>query len=258
MQQRSKQMKPLTFEPLSDYSNIESKTPYYLNPNKPPSSQSILPQSTKVTNLRTSFIGFTNSFFNNNIKKTFNKESTMPPIRPESVNKAPIKQSRDNSFRSTDISSSDSKDRLIYNKRSAKEEIKANNDYFSYNNYINPSFQQSKPFRNALVKSPIDSLGSNMSGGANNNQKITTPNFRPVIQHRGYNDKYNESEKTNHHHQQPPEHINITTLLSQQHLPLDISVLREHFTNYESSKFSTRANSSVKAYCANTHQGIIR
>jgi hypothetical protein len=52
--------------------------------------------------------------------------------------------------------------------------------------------------------------------------------------------------------------ISITSLLNYQYLPLDTNVIKTEYKNYEKSKSSTKANSLIKSYAANTYQGILR
>jgi hypothetical protein len=54
------------------------------------------------------------------------------------------------------------------------------------------------------------------------------------------------------------EPINLSDLLSQHHKPLDINVLKDKQSGFENNKVSTKPSYCIKAYCANTNQGIYR
>jgi len=55
------------------------------------------------------------------------------------------------------------------------------------------------------------------------------------------------------------ETINVADLLgAQNNLPISISNLNANFPNYEGPKCSVKSLTTVKAYSANTNQGIIR
>ena len=55
------------------------------------------------------------------------------------------------------------------------------------------------------------------------------------------------------------EIINVADLLgAQNNVPISINNLNVHFQNYESPKCSVKSLTTVKAYSANTNQGIIR
>jgi hypothetical protein len=55
------------------------------------------------------------------------------------------------------------------------------------------------------------------------------------------------------------EMINVMSLLgSQNNIPITIKNLQANIPNYDNSKFSVKSMSVIKAYAANTHQGIIR
>jgi hypothetical protein len=213
-------------EPVRDYNNNESKNPYYVNYNKPPSSQNILPQSTKSTDLRKSLLGFSNTFFNNVCNKNYNGKETTPLLHDKSI------RTRESSINPAELST-DHKEN--FNRKLSKEEAKNKDDYYflnsnhlkTPNNNINFNcFHIDKTTkRNSLIKTPIGT----------------------------YVNRFTENDKN-----KPNEHVNISSLLNQQHIPLDTNVLKENFAGYENSKFSTKSTSCIKAYCANTHQGIVR
>ena len=53
--------------------------------------------------------------------------------------------------------------------------------------------------------------------------------------------------------------INVMSLLgSQNNTPLSIKNLNLPIPNFENSKFSVKSMTTIKAYAANTHQGIVR
>ena len=55
------------------------------------------------------------------------------------------------------------------------------------------------------------------------------------------------------------EMINVMNLLGPQgSVPLNIKSIDANIANYETSKFSAKSMTYIKAYAANTHQGIIR
>jgi hypothetical protein len=83
------------------------------------------------------------------------------------------------------------------------------------------------------------------------------------VAHKSHTDispnKYNTIPITKNLLTSANEPITLTSLLSQNRLPLNTNVLRESFTGYDNSKSSTKSSSScIKAYCANTYQGIFR
>jgi hypothetical protein len=220
-------------EPIRDYNNIDNKTPYYVNYNKPPTSNPILPQSTKSTDLRKSLLGFSNTFFNNVGSKHYGStnstgsngaKETTPLLQQEKPRK------RELSINPNDLSS----EAGLYRKL-PKEEVKNKDDYYNVSStpqhaYVLNPIHQGRPPRNSLVKTPMGIYTKGPPRLNDISAKMPTTN----------------------------DHVNISTLLCQQHIPLNTSVLKENFMNYESSKFSTKSTSCIKAYCANTHQGIVR
>jgi hypothetical protein len=56
----------------------------------------------------------------------------------------------------------------------------------------------------------------------------------------------------------PAVGIDIMSLLSNENCPISINNLKSSFPGYEPAKFSQKPITHIKAYSANTHQGIIR
>lgn len=52
--------------------------------------------------------------------------------------------------------------------------------------------------------------------------------------------------------------INVSSLINNQNIPLSLSNLSVYFPFYETAKCSTKSQGSIKAYSANTYQGIVR
>jgi hypothetical protein len=56
-----------------------------------------------------------------------------------------------------------------------------------------------------------------------------------------------------------PEVVNVMSLLGNaNNIPISVKNLNASIPNYDSSKYSVKSMSVIKAYAANTHQGIIR
>jgi hypothetical protein len=237
----------LTMESSTEFNHQPTKLPYFPTPHKQSSSHSLHPQTTKVASLKNNLGGFPNTSFSN--RKSLTKE-IMPSIHQNEnvISKNLLRNSKDNSLRTNDTSS-DSRD-LMYYGRSDKEEVKTKDEYFTYNNnYMGStsmSTKHNKPYRSVLTKASVDN--NNNTNNKYNSVDTPSTNYKPVPVK-----AFENESKTN-----SVEHINISTLLSKQHIPLNINVLQEKFTNYENSKYSSISTSGVKAYCANTHQGIVR
>ena len=55
-----------------------------------------------------------------------------------------------------------------------------------------------------------------------------------------------------------PEVISINSLFNNQHIPLVLHNLNESFQGFEKAKYSNKSVGNIRAYAANTYQGIIR
>lgn len=55
-----------------------------------------------------------------------------------------------------------------------------------------------------------------------------------------------------------PEGISVSSLINNQNIPLSLSNLTVYFPFYESTKCSSKSLGTIRAYAANTYQGIIR
>ena len=58
--------------------------------------------------------------------------------------------------------------------------------------------------------------------------------------------------------QKGPEIISINSIFNNQNIPISISNLNEQFQNYDKAKYSNKSIGYIRAYSANTYQGIIR
>jgi hypothetical protein len=91
------------------------------------------------------------------------------------------------------------------------------------------------------------------------NLKIGTPKYiqNPSISLTPIN-SINEPLTTKNSHNKKNEMVNVMSLLSGQHIPLSLNSLKQNFNYYDETKCSSKSNSYIKAYSANTHQGIVR
>ena len=64
----------------------------------------------------------------------------------------------------------------------------------------------------------------------------------------------------NYNSEKTPETMSVSTYLNagSNLIPISIDNLKANFLNYEKSKFSLKSMQYIKAYAANTNQGIIR
>ncbi len=86
----------------------------------------------------------------------------------------------------------------------------------------------------------------NLSGFGTNN---ISPNKKPE------NEKERDGDKAKPNVQ---EGISVSSLISNQNIPLALSNLSVYFPIYEGTKCSTKSLGYIRAYAANTYQGIIR
>ena len=68
----------------------------------------------------------------------------------------------------------------------------------------------------------------------------------------------NNNTNTNQIHSASPEIISINSIFNNQEILITLDNLNEHFDNYESPKHSLKTLGNIRAYSANTYQGIIR
>ena len=81
------------------------------------------------------------------------------------------------------------------------------------------------------------------------------------IPHKKENDKsINLETMKNYNSEKTPETMSVASFLNggSNLIPISINHLKTSFNNYENSKYSVKAMQYIKAYAANTNQGIIR
>lgn len=196
---------------------------------------------------------------------------------PSEVNKKVIKHSEDlnninynngiNNYMSTNARSLSKNNRLNtnnfssnLNKLRAEIDLTNNSDNsLSTNKYLlSPQFpnstksQYSISTNNKLIVSPNNVLNKYNSNSTRNNGKISTPT----------NSIYNISSSnnnTNNSNTNNSENVNIMSLLASQNLaPIVTKNLTTYVPQYDQTKSSSKSMSLIKAYAANTHQGIVR
>ena len=64
----------------------------------------------------------------------------------------------------------------------------------------------------------------------------------------------------NYNSEKPSETMSVSSYLNggSSLIPLSINSLKSNYPNYENSKYSVKSMQYIKAYAANTNQGIIR
>jgi len=73
------------------------------------------------------------------------------------------------------------------------------------------------------------------------------------------NNSFFQNQPSSTKHTNSLDMISISTLLSQHNnVPICLSNLKQKFDNYEPSKHSTKSQTNIRSYSANTHPGIIR
>lgn len=141
-----------------------------------------------------------------------------------------------------------------------KENENGNNSPTGVNNSIGggstlPSFHGSRI--------PSSSGNLKMAATPKYSTGISKPNILSPINNNIHNEPlstrntyYNSFNKNNC--KSDANTVNVMSLLSSQHIPLNINILKQNFIGYETSKYSTKSIANIKAYAANTHQGTVR
>ena len=115
-----------------------------------------------------------------------------------------------------------------------------------------------KNFRPNKKKQEIKQLNSFKDLNININTQIninSTLSITPEIQNYVNN---NNSNIKNDQNQISPEIISIDSLFNNQDIPIKLSNLNIEYKDFEKSKSSNKAIGNIRAYAANTYQGIIR
>lgn len=73
-----------------------------------------------------------------------------------------------------------------------------------------------------------------------------------------YQEKVLHTENILHEKNRNPQFIDIMELMNSNQVPISLSLLNKHITNFEKSKHSSKSMKYVKGYSANTHQGTVR
>lgn len=116
------------------------------------------------------------------------------------------------------------------------------------NNNLSPKYRKSSqtPQNNKFPKY----FGNNTNSNTTKTEPMSTKNsFAPHLQV-----DFNMTTKT----PKANEFLNIMSLLNNQNIPISIENLSLSFPQYEPSKHSQKSLTTIKAYSANTYQGIIR
>ena len=107
---------------------------------------------------------------------------------------------------------------------------KSFNNEFNYNNSQNE-----------------DKIENNENNNLNNNNNLDT----------NFSDNENYLIEDNQTNEKPPNAIEISDLIGEK-CPIDIDILSINFNSYESSKTSSKPMGLIRAYGANTYQGLVR
>jgi hypothetical protein len=138
----------------------------------------------------------------------------------------------------------------------AKTEIDLDSKYYKITSTFSPKSAKANPLNstNNLVQNNINNkfvplstrgIGSQVS---NFNSMNSTKNVRETNAQAMNNSNYNSNSP-----------LSVMSLLgSQNNTPITLKNLNAAIPNYETSKSSTKSMTVLKAYAANTHQGIIR
>ena len=124
-------------------------------------------------------------------------------------------------------------------------EIKQLNSFKDLNININTHININSPLS---IPSQINYLNNNNN---HNNNNINNTNSTS-LNHINNNNIKNNSPQMN------PEIISINSFLNNQDIPIQISNLNIEYKDFEKSKSSNKPIGNIRAYAANTYQGIIR
>jgi serine/threonine protein phosphatase PrpC len=144
-----------------------------------------------------------------------------------------------------------------------------------YNNSIKPTAQNNNQpnYNNNL---PTTNTVTQIHGSLNtdvtilNNfsqmnlsNSITSNNFNSILNNSNLSNSTTSDSMTSHSESQmnsncTNEAISVATLINNQNIPLALTNLSVYFPLYETTKFSSKSLGSIRAYAANTYQGIIR
>lgn len=103
------------------------------------------------------------------------------------------------------------------------------------------------------------STKNGMSNSTTHKSLLTSNKFHPLSTRNNTNASTTNKSTTNSNETQGQEMISVMSLLgSQNQCPLTLKNLSANIANYENTKYSIKSMDVIKAYAANTHQGIIR
>ena len=134
--------------------------------------------------------------------------------------------------------------------------IKQSNSQTKNKNHIlnntTKNFRPNKKTTEIKQLNSFKDLNINISTQININ---STLQISPEIQN---NVNYNNTNIKNEQTQISPEIISINSLFNNQDIPIKLSNLNIEYKDFEKSKSSNKAIGNIRAYAANTYQGIIR
>jgi hypothetical protein len=139
----------------------------------------------------------------------------------------------------------------------------------NFNLYISSSgSKNNSPMKHNLNNNFIPSQSSRLPI-FNNNIKLNTPKYNttvkqsifipvnnieePISTRNTYNNTFYKTISNG-----KPEMLNVMSLFSNNHIPIEIKNLKQSYVGYECSKHSNKSMTYIKGYAANTHQGTIR
>jgi hypothetical protein len=91
-------------------------------------------------------------------------------------------------------------------------------------------------------------------------ETINTDNYNSLPLKKEEDKSINIETMKNYNSEKTPETMSVASFLNggSNLIPLSINNLKSSFPNYENSKYSVKSMQYIKAYAANTNQGIIR
>ena len=129
-----------------------------------------------------------------------------------------------------------------------------NNKFYSFASLKAKSKNEEK---NNFVEKKAGIIENNLNIDNTSTEKINKIEIKGIIDNTHNNNSFLPIS-TKNFNSHSLDTINITTLLSQNNVPISISNLYEPFDQFEPSKHSIKSLSKIRSYSANTHQGIIR
>ena len=185
--------------------------------------------------------GYRSESYSNNTAKTNESEDDENIIKFNSLNKRETKKS---------FSEKEKEKEKDYDSIGTQNQTQIYASNFQLNNY-DIKYLSSRNIN-------INAVNKNSSNKNNTLNPLSPINSLKIIEPMSARNINRESFSFNKPSSKPVNGIDLVNLLSSKHLPLSLSYLKQTYPNFEASRCSSKQANHIRAYAANTHQGLVR